>query len=168
MKLISLYIENFGGLKQYSLDFNEGLTVIREPNGFGKTTLAEFIRTMFYGFPRSTKNSKPREKYTPWTGGSFGGTVTLGAGQAENGVRFYVKDTGIGMDEETKRLAFERFHQAEKGRSDKGSGLGLSIAREVLMKLGVEIQLESELGKGSEFAFVIPDGGNSALPAAVS
>ena len=72
------------------------------------------------------------------------------------------------MNEETRRMAFERFHQAEKGRSDKGSGLGLSIAREVLMKLGVEIQLESELGKGSEFSFVIPDGRNSALPAAVS
>lgn len=91
-------------------------------------------------------------KYTP-----SGGTVTLGAGQAENGVRFYVKDTGIGMDEETKRLAFERFHQAERGRSDKGSGLGLSIAREILEKLQVEIRVESELGKGSEFSFIIPE-----------
>lgn len=102
-------------------------------------------------------------KYTP-----EGGSVTLGAEKVEDGVRFFVRDTGVGMNEETRRMAFERFHQAEKGRSDKGSGLGLSIAREVLMKLGVEIQLESELGKGSEFAFVIPDGGNSALPAAVS
>lgn len=91
-------------------------------------------------------------KYTP-----SGGTVTLGAGQAENGVRFYVKDTGIGMDEETKRLAFERFHQAERGRSDKGSGLGLSIAREILEKLQVAIRVESELGKGSEFSFIIPE-----------
>jgi len=102
-------------------------------------------------------------KYTP-----EGGSVTLGAEKVDDGVRFFVRDTGVGMNEETRRMAFERFHQAEKGRSDKGSGLGLSIAREVLMKLGVEIQLESELGKGSEFAFVIPDGGNSALPAAVS
>ena len=97
-------------------------------------------------------------KYTP-----AGGSVTLGAEKTETGVRFFVRDTGVGMNEETKQLAFERFHQAEKGRSDKGSGLGLSIAREVLMKLGVEIQLESELGKGSEFAFEIPDTGNSNL-----
>ena len=102
-------------------------------------------------------------KYTP-----EGGSVTLGAEKVDDGVRFFVRDTGVGMNEETRRMAFERFHQAEKGRSDKGSGLGLSIAREVLMKLGVEIQLESELGKGSEFSFVIPDGGNPALPAAVS
>ena len=51
MKLVSLYIENFGGLSQYSLEFSEGVTVIAEPNGFGKTTLAEFIRAMFLRLP---------------------------------------------------------------------------------------------------------------------
>ena len=55
MRLIDCYIENFGGLSQYRLDFQEGLTVVLEDNGFGKTTLAEFIRAMFYGFPRSGK-----------------------------------------------------------------------------------------------------------------
>ncbi len=85
-----------------------------------------------------------------------GGTVTLGAGKEEKGVCFFVQDTGIGMDEETRKLAFERFHQAEAGRSAKGSGLGLSIAREILKKMGVEIQLESALGKGSTFRFLIP------------
>ena len=91
-------------------------------------------------------------KYTPEHG-----TVTLGAERAEGGIRFFVQDTGIGMDEETQRLAFDRFHQAERGRSDKGSGLGLSIAREILQKMGVTIQLKSAPGKGSEFSFVIGD-----------
>lgn len=89
-------------------------------------------------------------KYTP-----AGGEVTIGAERAAGGVRFFVRDTGVGMDEETQRLAFERFHQAERGRSDQGSGLGLSIAREILQKLGVEIMLQSAPGKGSEFSFVI-------------
>ena len=89
-------------------------------------------------------------KYTP-----EGGTVTIGAEGTEKGVRFFVRDTGIGMDEETQRLAFERFHQAERGRSDKGSGLGLSIAREILQKMGVQIILCSAPGAGSEFSFVI-------------
>ena len=89
-------------------------------------------------------------KYTP-----AGGTVTLGAEKAPGGVRFFVRDTGIGMDEETRRMAFERFHQAERSRSDKGSGLGLSIAREILQKMDVAIRLESQLGQGSEFSFVI-------------
>ena len=86
-----------------------------------------------------------------------GGTVTIGAEAAETGVRFFVRDTGIGMDEETRRMAFERFHQAERSHSDKGSGLGLSIAKEILQKMGVEIQLQSELGRGSEFSFIITD-----------
>ena len=79
MKLVSLYIENFGGLSQYSLGFSDGLTVINQPNGFGKTTLAEFIRAMFYGFPRKAKtlDKSLRQKYTPWNGGKCGGNLTF-------------------------------------------------------------------------------------------
>ncbi|MBR3107392.1 MAG: HAMP domain-containing protein [Clostridia bacterium] len=91
-------------------------------------------------------------KFTP-----EGGTVTLGAEKTDAGTRFFVRDTGIGMDEETQRLAFDRFHQAERSHSGKGSGLGLSIAKEVLQKMGVEITLKSALGEGSELSFVIPD-----------
>ena len=78
MKLISCYIENFGGLSQFSQEFDAGLTVIQQPNGFGKTTLAEFIRAMFYGFPRKTpRQLGRRQKYRPWNGGSFGGHLTF-------------------------------------------------------------------------------------------
>lgn len=91
-------------------------------------------------------------KYTP-----EGGCVELGAQRVEGGVRFYVRDNGIGMDEETCRHAFDRFHQAEKSHSGKGSGLGLAIAKEIMQKLGVEITLHSELGQGSEFSFLIGD-----------
>ena len=67
MRLIRCYIENFGGLSQYERTFQPDLTVIHEPNGFGKTTLAEFIRAMFYGFPRAAKtlDKNPRTKYMP-------------------------------------------------------------------------------------------------------
>ena len=81
MKLISLYVENFGGLSRYSLSFEDGLTVIEAENGFGKTTLAEFIRAMFYGFPRKGKTLEKsrRQKYTPWNGGKFGGNLIFEA-----------------------------------------------------------------------------------------
>lgn len=77
MKLISCYIENFGGLSGYSVDFDEKLTVINEANGFGKTTLAAFIKAMFYGFPKGAKTLEKNERklYTPWQGGSFGGNL---------------------------------------------------------------------------------------------
>ena len=80
MKLISCDIENFGGLHRCHLDFKPGLKVIREENGFGKTTLAEFIRAMFYGFPGRggrTVDKNSRKKYTPWQGGVFGGSLVF-------------------------------------------------------------------------------------------
>lgn len=79
MKLVSLYIENFGGLSAYSLNFEETLTVINRPNGFGKTTLAEFIRAMLYGFPRKSKtlDKSKRQKYAPWNGGVYGGNLVF-------------------------------------------------------------------------------------------
>ena len=75
MKLISCYIENFGKLSQFRQDFDSGLTVINERNGFGKSTLAAFIKAMFYGMPRGTKSQtkNDRKRYLPWQGGKFGG-----------------------------------------------------------------------------------------------
>ena len=78
MKLISCHIENFGGLSRYDLEFDAGLTVIQEENGFGKTTLAEFICTMFYGFPRKKpKTMGKREKFAPWNGKKCGGSLVF-------------------------------------------------------------------------------------------
>ena len=49
MKLISLYIENFGRFSDFSYDFNEDLNVFYKENGWGKTTLSVFIKAMLYG-----------------------------------------------------------------------------------------------------------------------
>lgn len=91
MKLISLYIENFGGLTQYELEFDAGLTTIKQPNGFGKTTLAEFIRAMLYGFPRKSKTleKSKRQKYAPWNGGLYGGNLVF----EHEGLRYRVERT---------------------------------------------------------------------------
>ncbi len=95
-------------------------------------------------------------KYTP-----PGGQITLGAHVVksdglETGIRFFVRDNGIGINEEAQRYIFDRFHQADKSHASKGSGLGLSIAREILLKMNVEIALKSAPGEGSEFSFVLP------------
>lgn len=77
MRLIDAYIENFGGLSAYSISFDKELTVIKEANGFGKSTLAAFIKAMFYGFPKGarTLDKNERKLYTPWQGGKFGGNL---------------------------------------------------------------------------------------------
>lgn len=82
MKLISCYIANFGGLHQFSYKFHDGLNVILEENGWGKTTFAVFLKAMFYGMERSTKRSlyeNERKKYEPWNGGAFGGNLVFEA-----------------------------------------------------------------------------------------
>ena len=89
MKLVNCYIENFGGLSHYSMDFQDGLTIIQEPNGFGKTTLAEFIRAMFYGFPRKKGKLGKRQKYTPWSGAKCRGHLTF----EHEGVQYRIERT---------------------------------------------------------------------------
>ena len=92
MKLIKCHIENFGTLHLADIDFNNGLTVIKEDNGFGKSTLAMFIKSMFYGLPQTTKRSideNDRKKYTPWQGGAFGGTLDFEIGDKQYRIERY-------------------------------------------------------------------------------
>ena len=51
MKLLECHVDNFGKLSNFDYQFSDGLTVIQEPNGFGKSTLAAFIKVMLYCFP---------------------------------------------------------------------------------------------------------------------
>jgi len=73
-------------------------------------------------------------------------------------LKFYVKDTGIGIDTSLTEIIFDRFRQIDDGNTRKygGVGLGLSISKNLVNLLGGEIWLESELGKGSTFYFTIP------------
>jgi len=69
-----------------------------------------------------------------------------------------VKDTGIGIPEESRDRVFERFYRVDKSRSKEagGTGLGLSIVKHAVMIHGGEIKLESSMGEGSTFTVIIP------------
>jgi len=77
MKINKIHIIAFGGLKNYSLDFSEGLNCIYGENENGKTTILSFIKMMFYGNERgSSQISKNiRKKYTPWDSDKMSGIV---------------------------------------------------------------------------------------------
>ncbi len=73
-------------------------------------------------------------------------------------VTLSVKDSGIGIPDESLRNIFDKFSQVDGSatRKHEGTGLGLAIASLLIRQMGGEITVESEMGKGSEFKFTIP------------
>ena len=66
-----------------------------------------------------------------------------------------VRDTGIGIAEEDLPYVFDRFYKVDKAHSGKGSGLGLSIAKELLNRMDEDIWVESIKGEGTAFSFTV-------------
>mgnify|MGYP000927964779 FL=1 len=76
----------------------------------------------------------------------------------DGSARFAVKDSGPGIDEKHVSRLTERFYRVDRSRSRDtgGTGLGLAIVKHVLQRHGARLSIESELGKGSEFAVTFP------------
>ena len=83
------------------------------------------------------------------------GSVSVSADWDDERVVMHVKDTGIGIEENDLPYVFDRFYKVDKAHSGKGSGLGLSIAKELLKRMDEEIWVTSEKGKGTEFSFTL-------------
>jgi signal transduction histidine kinase len=92
-------------------------------------------------------------KYTP-----DGGRVEVKVDVKDGNMIIEVVDSGIGIAEADIGQIFERFYRANdpKVSAVTGSGLGLALAREVVRLHGGDIQVESEVGKGSTFSIVLP------------
>ncbi|MEZ4735903.1 MAG: ATP-binding protein [Caldilineaceae bacterium] len=107
--------------------------------------------------------------YTPWleevwtnyitNGLKYGGRpprLEIGATTLANGMtRFWVRDNGDGITPEEQQALFQPFARL-KGPGAEGYGLGLSIVRRIVEKLGGEVEVKSEIGAGSEFSFSLP------------
>lgn len=87
-----------------------------------------------------------------------GGRIEVLVETDESRIRARVRDTGIGIPEEDLARIFERFYRVDKARSRElgGTGLGLAIVRHLVQRMGGEIFVESEFGRGSTFSFSLP------------
>jgi PAS domain S-box-containing protein len=88
-----------------------------------------------------------------------GGRITIAARRGDRGfIEVDVEDTGIGIPAEEQEKIFERFYQVDASPSRKyeGTGIGLSIVRDILRLHGCSIRVTSEAGKGSVFTFTLP------------
>ena len=87
-----------------------------------------------------------------------GGTVTVRATPSDGGVRLLVSDTGEGIPPADLPYVFDRFWRGDRARTHgegAGSGLGLAIARQLVEAHGGEIEVSSEVGKGTVFTITL-------------
>ena len=86
------------------------------------------------------------------------GYIEIGYDLLDDHVRFYVKDSGIGITPENQKVIFERFRQEDNSYTRKhgGTGLGLAISKQIVELLGGEIGVDSKPDQGANFYFTLP------------
>lgn len=125
MKIRQIHIENFGILNKIDLNLNDNANVLLRDNAWGKTTLAVFIKVMFYGFSHEQKSDEAineRLRYMPWQGGVYGGSLvfqvgsksyrlskTFGKKKSEDRSSIYDADTNLSTTEYSHEPGFELF-----------------------------------------------------------
>jgi PAS domain S-box-containing protein len=124
------------------IDFNSGLTDEECIILTDSTKLIQILSNLINNAIKFTKD----------------GFVKFGYSINDEMIEFFVKDTGIGIPPEFHNKIFDRFYQVDNAisRQFSGTGLGLSIVKGYVELLGGTINVESEPGKGTSFAFTIP------------
>lgn len=74
-----------------------------------------------------------------------------------NDIYFHIIDQGFGISLEHQQRVFERFYRVDKGRLDGGTGLGLAIVKHIVIKYHGKIELDSQIGKGTEILIRLKD-----------
>jgi PAS domain S-box-containing protein len=86
-----------------------------------------------------------------------GSQITLGLSLQDGRLEFRVKDSGLGIPEKDLPHIFDKFYRVQrKGREDQGTGIGLSIVKEIIDRHGGSLHVESTVGVGTEFRVCFP------------
>ena len=87
---------------------------------------------------------------------SHAAKIKIALSKKENNMELLLADNGVGIEKDDLKHIFERLYKCDKGRSEKGSGLGLSIVHQLVEKMGGSITVESFPGEGTEFMLLFP------------
>ena len=139
MQIRRIQIADFGKLHDMELDFSEGFQTITGENGWGKSTMAAFIKAMLYGMEATTRRSlleNERRHYQPWQGGTYGGSMeftaggktyraerTFGSKEKDDTFALYDLSTGLLSTDYSERLGEELFH-IDRGAWERSCYLG--------------------------------------------
>lgn len=93
-------------------------------------------------------------KFTP-----HGGSLFVSCHRDAGVITIRVRDSGTGIPPQSLPHIFEKFYQADSSHATKGNGLGLPLAKKIVEQCGGRIGVQSDLGKGTEFTVILPDGG---------
>ena len=129
MILKSCTIEHFGCLNLLKIDFSGKLNIVNKENGWGKSTLAFFLKAMFYGLDTSKRSFNERERFLPWNGERCGGKLIFEAkGKSYEVTRFFDRksskndeflltdlSTDLPSTDFTKNIGEELFHIDSEG-----------------------------------------------------
>ena len=131
MKIVSCHVENFGKMHNFDYNFDDGMNIILEDNGWGKTTFATFLKSMIYGMDTSRKKNiveNERKRYMPWQGGTYGGSLDFevegklyrverefGSLPSKDKVKVKDLNTGLRAKIDYEKLGEEIFHIDAKG-----------------------------------------------------
>ena len=128
MKINKINIISFGGLKNYTLNLEEGLNCIYGENEKGKTTIMSFIKMMFYGNEKGGNqlSKNIRKKYTPWDGSPMAGSIEF-----EHGGRNFKLEREFRASNSTDKVSITDLSLGEKQPADANIGeklFGLSAS----------------------------------------
>lgn len=162
MLLKQCYVRSFGKLQDFTYDFTEGLNVICAENGWGKSTLAAFLRAMFYGMSQAGSRTKleeaERRKYKPWNGGVMGGYLifesnkkeykverTFGKKEAEDTFRLIDLSTNLDSTDFSAELGKELF-----GLDKEAYSRSTYLPQNKIFEAGMNDSIGKKLGKIAE------------------
>ena len=127
MRIQNIHIDNFGKISNFDMDFSKNTTVIMQENGWGKSTLASFIKVMFYGFEGENKKSirdREREHFRPWNKGIYGGSILFEHNEKEYELTRHFgakeRDDSIQLVNITTNLGTNDFNAANLGNDILG------------------------------------------------